>query len=133
MAPTQQLFRHTYGGRDVSMIASGAIVANLCVAIDTATDTTGATCKAVAALANKIAGVVDQAYATGDFVKVIREAGMIVPMTCIDASIAVGIPVYNDATGKVTATNGASSTLIGTTKGKTTAANQLVPVALAAF
>ncbi len=127
----QGLSRHTYHGTTQSKRAKGALTANLCVAVDTVTDSTGDTVRPVAALADKIAGVVDQSATDGQLVPVYTR-NMVVPLVCVDASIATNVAVYNDATGKVSGTQGSGATLIGYTKGKTTAANQLVPVELGA-
>lgn len=127
---TQKLTRSTYHATHQTKRAHGALTANLCVAVDTAADTTGDTVRPVAALADKIAGVIDASATDGQLVDVITK-NAIVPLVCVDSSIATDVPVYNDIAGKVSATQGTNASLIGKTKGKTTAANQLVPVELA--
>lgn len=127
---TQALSRSTFNATIRSYRVHGALTANLCVAVDTAADSTGETVRPVAALADKIAGVVDQSANDGQLCPVITK-NAIVPLVCVDATIATDVLVYNDVSGKVSSTQGSGASLIGKTKGKTTAANQLVPVELA--
>lgn len=128
----QQLSRYTTHALLETKRAHFALVANKCVAVDAAFDANGATVRPVAALADKICGVVDQSCNDGQLVTVIR-GNAIVPLICVDAAVGIGIPVYNDVGGKVSLTQGTGATLIGVTDGITTAANQLVPVKLVAF
>lgn len=127
---TQKLTTSTVHATIQTKRAHGALTANRCVAVDTAADSTGDTVRPVAALADKIAGVVDQSHNDGQLARIITK-NAVVPLTCVDASIATDVLVYNDATGKVSSTQGTNASLIGKTKGKTTAADQLVPVELA--
>src|SRR5688572_25579988 len=119
MATTKRLERLLDHAVISARLAKGAITKNLLVTLDLVTDDEGFTIKQLGGLSQKPFGVCADSWADGKMAGVI-ESG-IVPIVCVDASVAANVPVYNDATGKVSATQGAGASLVGTTRSKTSA------------
>lgn len=115
---------------EITLLANGVIASNLLITFDLAADANGTKCKQVGALADVPVGAVLEDYTLGQNVRVIYKAGSIVPLICVDASIACGVLVYNDVAGKVSSTQGSGATLVGRTLSVTSAANRLVSVKL---
>jgi hypothetical protein len=130
MATTKRLERNTIYAIVSPRKAKGALGANLLVTLDLVTDDEGFTVKQVGALADKPFGVTgDDTWADTQMASIF-ETGVL-PIVCADATVAAGVPVYNTAAGKVSSTQGAGASLVGTSRSKTSAANELVSVKLA--
>ncbi|MDQ5870606.1 MAG: hypothetical protein M3547_00150 [Acidobacteriota bacterium] len=108
--------------------AVGALAANRLVVVVASTEGFGV--KQIVALADKPFGVTgDDSWADGQMASIFRK-NVVVPIVCADAGCAENVSVYNTATGKVSATQGAGASLVGTTMSKTDAADELISVDL---
>src|SRR5512138_144975 len=113
-----------------SRIASGAITGKRLVTLDLSADAEGGKVAAIDALADIPFGAVEDSAAAGAAVGVIRGAGSLVALECVDASIAVDVVVYNDIAGKVSSTQGAGASRVGRTRSAGSGAGELVTVEL---
>lgn len=130
MATTMRLERNTIYAIVSARKANGALGANLLVTTDVVTDDEGFTVK-TCGLADKPFGVTgDDTWADGVKNVSVFESG-ILPIVCVDAGVAANVPVYNAAAGKCSAVQGVGASLVGTTRSKTAAANEIVSVKLA--
>lgn len=113
-----------------SRIAAAALTGKRLVTLDLTADTEGGAVKPIGALAQIPFGAIEDSAAIGAAVGVIRGSGSLVALECVDASIAIDVPVYNDVAGKVSATQGASASRVGVTRSKTNGVGELVTVEL---
>jgi hypothetical protein len=131
MATTKRLERNTIYSIVSARTAKGALAANKLVTIDGVTDDEGFTVKQIGALTDRPFGVTgDDTWADGVKNASIFETG-ILPIVCGDAAVAANVEVFNDAGGRVSAVQGAGAFLVGITRSKTAALNELVSVKLA--
>jgi len=131
MATTKRLERNTIYAIWSARKAKGALAANRLVTIDLDPDDEGFTVKQIVALANRPFGVTgDDTWADTQMASICEGPG-ILPIVCGDAAIDPNVEVFNDAEGRVTASQGAGAFLVGVTRSKTGALNELVSVKLA--
>lgn len=114
--------------RTSSRKASGTVVPHTLVTLDLSDDADGGSVKAISALTDRPFGASEAGITTG-FEGEIVESGVI-PLVCVDSTCAVDVDVYNDITGKVSATQGSGARLVGHTRSRTLNANELVCVKL---